>query len=196
MWNSHPPPSLLEAMGEGRAAPYAAMWVCVVRARMCMCVSAGAGLPPCVHVRPRGRSLCICLVRASVRALACVHAHLASSGLCVSVRLPVFVVAAGSSLPPILSNVLRPPVRVDWSDILLRYLTPFGTARIPSNSVQPQRSVQASAGDQACARASPPLSPSLPVLQGFPETQVALFPVIFPCICSFQNVMLDPELLH
>lgn len=175
MWNSHPPLSLLETMGEGRVAPYAAVWVCVVHARVCMCVLAGmgvgVGLAPCVHVHPNGQSLCSCLVRASVCVLVCVHAHLAASGLCVSVCLPVFVVAAKSSLLPIISNVFRPPVRVGWSDILLQHRPPpLGTARIPSNSFQPQLSVPASAGDRHVHVLPLVPSSSLPFLQGFPET--------------------------
>ena len=90
MWNLHPPPSLLEAVGEGRVTPYAAVWVCVVRARVCLCAG---GLSPCVRVRVRlsGQSGCICLTHTSVcvcvcvcRVSDCVWAGCVWAGLCVS----------------------------------------------------------------------------------------------------------------
>ena len=115
---------------------------CVGVRGSCTCVhvclggdGVGVGLSPCVHVHPNGQSLCSCLVRASVCVLLCVHAHLAVSGLCVSVCLPVFVVAAKSSLPPIISNVFRPPVRVGWSDILFEHRPP--PLELPGSRVIP-----------------------------------------------------------
>ena len=63
MWNSHPPLSLLETMGEGRVAPYAAVWVCVVCARVC---SRTGGLSPCMRVCVQADSwvyvpgVCVC----------------------------------------------------------------------------------------------------------------------------------------
>lgn len=52
MWNSYPLLSLLETMGEGRVAPYAAMWVGVVCACVGMCVRGGLSL--CAHMCPSG----------------------------------------------------------------------------------------------------------------------------------------------
>lgn len=125
MWNSHPPLSLLETMGEGRVAPYAAVWVCAVHACVCMCVWAGERGGRCFHVCVcvQVGSLCIGLVDASVGVCACACVCTRLRLGCASVCLPVFVMAAKSSLPLIINNVFRPPGRVAWSDTLLRYCT-------------------------------------------------------------------------
>ena len=106
MWNSHPPLSLLETMGEGRVAPYAVVWVCVVRARM---YSHSGGLSPCMRVCPSGQPGCMCLV------CVCVCVCVTVSGLCMCVwasvclYLSAFVMLLKAVLPLMLNRVFQAP---------------------------------------------------------------------------------------
>lgn len=153
MWNSHPPLGLLETMGEGRVAPYAAMWVCAVHA--CVCIWAGRGVGRCLHVCAcvQVGGLYICLVDASACVLTRVHVHLAACGL--SLCLPVFVMAAQSGLPLIINNAVRPPVREDWSNSPPRVpRTPPWDCQNLEEFIPTPTLGQAYASDHACAGAS------------------------------------------
>ena len=114
MWNSHPPLSLLEAMGEGRVAPYAAAWVCVVRARMC---SRSGGLSPCMRVCPSGQPGCMRLVCVCV--CVCVCDCVWAVHVCVGVCLSLFVCLCYAAKSSLASNAKQSfPgswLREDWS---------------------------------------------------------------------------------
>ena len=109
MWNSHPPLSLLETMGEGRLAPYAAVWVCVVRARVC---SRTEGLSPCMRVCPSGQ-LGVCTWGVCVGD--CVWAVHVCVGLCMSLFVCLCHAAKSSFASNDKQSFPGPRLREDWS---------------------------------------------------------------------------------
>lgn len=73
-------------MGEGRVAPYAAVWVCVVRAHVC---SRTGGLSPRMRVCVQADSLGLCTWCMCVCGWLCLGCARLRGPLYASIRLPL-----------------------------------------------------------------------------------------------------------